>query len=453
MITLATQEKDSAMKANTLLIALCCAVLVAVSGCSLDQLNPNAPTDAQVLSTPEGIKAVAVGMQAQYGESVNETVEVSNFLARQFATMPASVLGLRELETGGNDVQPFNGTVNNMWSTHYRTIKSAEDLIANVPNTPLTPGTKSGILALARLFKAMSLGELIESYEKVPTEVTTSTTPTFSDRTTALNYVISLLEGAQNEIDPNKGGTTPSADFNSTILGIGFDLPNTIQAMIARYALIKGDYAKAIAAANAVDLTKTSSMFYNSTTSRNPIYLIAIQTVYYKPVRSFRLSAEAGDGRAAYWVSASTATSFLGTPVDDFAQFKTDNAKYYVYLPGEISLIKAEAYARQNDLTNALTEVNRVRTKTTDAAGIGAALTAKTSAQLSTQQAMLDEIYIQRLYELFMLATRLGDTRRFNKQPADLAIPKAQWSRTRNWFPYPDTERLSNPNTPADPSL
>ena len=439
------------MKANTLLIALCCAVLVAVSGCSLDQLNPNAPTDAQVLSTPEGIKAVAVGMQAQYGEGVNETVEVSNFLARQFATMPASVLGLRELETGGNDVQPFNGTVNNMWSTHYRTIKSAEDLIANVPNTPLTPGTKSGILALARLFKAMSLGELIESYEKVPIEVTTSTTPTFSDRTTVLDYVISLLEAARDEYASQPASAY--TDFNGTILGIGFDLPNTIQAMIARYALIKGDYAKALAAANAVDLTKTSSMYYNSTTSRNPIYLIAIQTVYYKPVRSFRLSAEAGDGRVAYWVSASTATSFLGTQVDDFAQFKTDNAKYYVYLPGEISLIKAEAYARQNDLTNALTEVNRVRTKTTDAAGIGAALPAKTSAELSTQQAMLDEIYIQRLYELFMLGTRLGDTRRFNKQPADLAIPKAQWSRTRNWFPYPDIERLSNPNTPADPSL
>jgi hypothetical protein len=451
MITLATQEKDFAMKANILLIALCCAILVALAGCSLDQLSPNAPTDAQVLSTPEGVKAVAVGMQAQYGESVNETIEVSNFLAKMFVTMPASVLGLRELETGGTDVQPFNGTVNNMWSTHFRTIKSAEDLINNAPKVPLTPGTRSGILALARLFKAMSLGELIECYEKLPTEVTASTTPTFSDRTTVLNYVISLLEAARDEYASQPASAY--TDFNSTILGIGFDLPNTIQAMIARYALIKGDYAKSLAAANAVDLTKTSSMFYNSTTSRNPIFLITVQLVYYKPVRSFRLNSEAGDGRVAYWVSPSTATSFHAIPVDDFGQFKTDNAKYYVYLPGEIMLIKAEAYARQNDLANALTEVNRARTKTTDAAGIGANLPAKTSAQLSTQQAMLDEIYNQRLYELLMLGTRLGDTRRFNKQAADPAVPKAQWSRTRNWFPYPDTERLSNPNTPADPSL
>ena len=439
------------MKANTVAVAICCAILVAVAGCSLDQLNPNAPTDAQVLATPEGIRAVAVGMQAQYGEGVNETLEVSNFLARYFATMPASVLGLRELETGAADVQPFNGTVNNMWSTHYRTIKSAEDLINNVPKVTLAPGTRSGILALARLFKAMSLGELIECYEQLPIEVTTSTTPTFSDRTTVLNYVISLLEAARDEYasQPSSAYT----DFNSSILGIGLDLPNTIQAMIARYALIKGDYAKAFAAANAVDLTKTSSLFYNSTTSRNPIWAITVQLVYYKPVRSFRLNAEAGDGRVAYWVTPSTDNSFLGTPVDNFAQFRTDAAKYYVYLPGEMMLIKAEAYARQGDLANALIEVNRVRTKTTDAVGIGANLPAKTAGQLATQQAMLDEIYNSRLYELFMLGTRLGDTRRFNKQAADLAVPKAQWSRVRNWLPYPDTERLSNPNVPSDPAL
>lgn len=439
------------MKANTVAVAICCAILVAVAGCSLDQLNPNAPTDAQVLATPEGIRAVAVGMQAQYGEGVNETLEVSNFLARYFATMPASVLGLRELETGAADVQPFNGTVNNMWSTHYRTIKSAEDLINNVPKVTLAPGTRSGILALARLFKAMSLGELIECYEQLPIEVTTSTTPTFSDRTTVLNYVISLLEAARDEYasQPSSAYT----DFNSSILGIGLDLPNTIQAMIARYALIKGDYAKAFAAANAVDLTKTSSLFYNSTTSRNPIWAITVQLVYYKPVRSFRLNAEAGDGRVAYWVTPSTDNSFLGTPVDNFAQFRTDAAKYYIYLPGEMMLIKAEAYARQGDLANALIEVNRVRTKTTDAVGIGANLPAKTAGQLATQQAMLDEIYNSRLYELFMLGTRLGDTRRFNKQAADLAVPKAQWSRVRNWLPYPDTERLSNPNVPSDPAL
>jgi hypothetical protein len=434
------------MKATILFLLLMCVGFGLWAGCSLDQVTPNAPADTDVLTTAAGIRAIAVGIQGQYGETINETIEASSFCARQFATMPASVLGLRELETGRGDVQPFNGTVNNFWSGHYRVVKSAEDLINNTPKVAIADaGTRSGILALARLLKAMSLGELIEVFEQIPVEVTTSQRPTFVNRDAALTTIISLLETARGEI----GATAPSADFNTTILGTGFDLANTIQAMIARYALIKGDYTKALNAANAVDLTKTSSLFFNSTTTRNPFYLNAIQLLYYKPVRTFRLNAETGDRRVAFWVTAGTGTSFLGTPVDEFAQYRTDASKYYLYLPGEITLIKAEIAARQNDLATALTHVNTVRTKPTDAAGISAGLPAKTAVQLSTQALMLDEIYNQRYYEFFISGLRWGDTRRFGKPGPNDPSP----SRTRNWFPYPDAERLSNPNTPADPPL
>ncbi len=434
------------MKATILFLLLMFVGIGLWAGCSLEQVTPNAPADTDVLTTAAGIRAIAVGIQGQFGETINETIEASSFCARQFATMPASVLGLRELETGRGDVQPFNGTVNNFWSGHYRVVKSAEDLINNTPKVAIADaGTRSGILALARLMKAMSLGELIEVFEQIPVDVTTSQQPTFVNRDAALTTIISLLETARDEI----AATAPSADFNTTILGTGVDLPNTIQAMLARYSLIKGDYAKALTAADAVNLTKTSSLFFNSTTTRNPFYLNAIQLLYYKPVRSFRLNAEANDRRVAFWVTAGTGTSFLGTPVDEFAQYRTDASKYYVYLPGEITLIKAEIYARQNDLATALTHVNTVRTKTTDAAGIGAGLAAKTAGQLSTQALMLDEIYNQRYYEFFISGLRWGDTRRFGKAGPNDPSP----SRTRNWFPYPDAERLSNPNTPADPPL
>ncbi|MDZ7359772.1 MAG: RagB/SusD family nutrient uptake outer membrane protein [candidate division KSB1 bacterium] len=429
------------------LTAIVFTVLAAAMGCSLDQFNPNAPTTEEVLSTADGIKAIAIGLQAQYGETINETIEVSNLITRQYATMPASVLGLRELETGGADVQGFNGTVNSFWNSQYRVIKTAEDLINNVGKVPLDPGTASGILALARLIKAMSLGELIEAFVSVPIEVTTSPTPAFSNRATVLATVISLLEAARDGL----AATPPSADFNSNILGIGFNLPNTINAMLARYALIAGDNAKALAAANAVDLTKTSTLFYNSATARNPIFLVTVQIVYYKPVDDFRLNAEPGDRRVAFWVSAVNENSFLGKPVDNFVQYRLDNSPYFVYLPGEMTLIKAEAYARQNDLANALIELNKVRTKTTDAAGIGAGLPAKTAADLPTQAAMLDEIYKQRCYELFVTGLRWGDTRRFGKAGAE--TDPATRSRTRNWLPYPDAERAANPNTPPDPAI
>lgn len=434
------------MKYKILFTTGCMMALIALGGCDLNQLNPNAPTDEAVLTTADGIKALAVGMQAQYGETVNETVEASNMITRQYATMPSSVLGLRELETGGADVQGFNGTVNNLWNEHYRVVKTAEDLISNVDKVTLDAGTRSGIVALAKLFKAMALGELIEAYVSIPAAVTISQTPPFADRATVLNTVITLLEEARNGI----ATTAPSADFNNNILGIGFNLSNTINAMLARYALIAGDNAKALTAANAVDLNVTSKLFYNSSSSRNPIFLLTVQIVYYKPVDTFRLSAEAGDGRVAFWVSEVNENSFLAKPVDNFVQYRQDSAPYFVYLPGEVTLIKAEVSARLNDLPGALTELNKVRTKTTDAAGLGAKLAAKTATDLPTQAAMLDEIYKQRGYELFGTGLRWGDTRRFGKAGAETDATTR--SRTRNWLPYPDNERLSNPNTPADPA-
>lgn len=416
-------------------------LLVLAGGCSLDQLNPNEPTEESVLTSVDGIKALAIGLQGQFGETVNETIEVSNFLTKRYATMPSSVLGLRELETGGSDVQGFNGTVNAFWREHYRVIKSAEDLITYAPTVQLADSTRSGILALARLLKAMCLGELIEAYEQAPITVTGTGTPVFAGRTTVLATVIQLLESARDQI----ATLPPSVDFRNNILGNGLSLQNTINLMLARYALVSGDYAKAITAANAVDANTTSTLFYNSTNTRNPIFLITIQSVYYKPARSFRLNAETGDtNRVRFWVSPGTGNSFLGTPIDEFVQYRTDASRYYLYVPGEVSLIRAEAYARQNNLPAALTEVNAVRTKTTDAVGLGAGLPAKTLTDLPDQSSMLAEIYLQRQYELFETGLALGDSRRFNQPNA---------SRTRNWLPYPDAERLSNPNTPADPQF
>jgi hypothetical protein len=112
-------------------------------------------------------------------------------------------------------------------------------------------------------------------------------------------------------------------------------------------------------------------------------------------------------------------------------------------LPSEITLIKAEANARTGNLTAALTELNKVITKTTaaDPFKVGANLPASTA---STADDILTEIYRNRCIELFMSGLKLEDMRRFGR---------ATTERKRNFFPYPFKERDGNPNTPADPSF
>ncbi|MCG7860464.1 RagB/SusD family protein, partial [Flavihumibacter sediminis] len=67
-----------------------------------------------------------------------------------------------------------------------------------------------------------------------------------------------------------------SAQF-LTNLPAGIEIPNTLQALKARYSLFSGNYAGALAAANAVDLTKKSTMNFDAV-SPNPIFNVSTAT-------------------------------------------------------------------------------------------------------------------------------------------------------------------------------
>jgi hypothetical protein len=120
-----------------------------------------------------------------------------------------------------------------------------------------------------------------------------------------------------------------------------------------------------------------------------------------------------------------------------------------VYLPDEIKLIKAEAILRLNgSLANALALINEVRTQSAgDPFGVNAALPAY-SGEMS-KDALLLEVYKQRCAELYLSGLKWEDTRRFNRP----APPANNTERNRIFYPYPDQERINNPNIPADPAI
>jgi starch-binding outer membrane protein, SusD/RagB family len=179
----------------------------------------------------------------------------------------------------------------------------------------------------------------------------------------------------------------------------------------------------------------------------NPIYRTSLVTNnVYNGLNNFGLTGAlvptATDGRIKFYLGANPAT---GVKVEGF--FKSDVDVIPVYLPGEIILIKAEAYARQNQLTEAIAELNKVLTKTNDTYGVNANLPAYSGAQ--TQAAILLEIYKNRVIELYMTGMKLEDSRRFGRPGPNDAAPE----RNRNYYPYPIRERDNNPNTPSDPAI
>jgi starch-binding outer membrane protein, SusD/RagB family len=263
---------------------------------------------------------------------------------------------------------------------------------------------------------------------------------TFIDRIEGYKKAISILDDALSAVSAN----AISSSFLSNIPA-GIDIVNTLHALKARYSLFAGLYSQALAEANLVDLTKKSTFNFDAL-SLNPIYETATSTNnVVQPKDSTlglppALAPSLTDGRIPFYTSINP-TIAPRYRINGFGAAATTAIP--VYLPGEMILIKAEAYARAStpDLVNAAIELNKVVTKNNDIYGVNAN---QPPVSPTTVQAMLDEIYRQRCIELFMSGLKLEDMRRFNRPNSE---------KKRNLMPYPLRERDNNPNTPPDPSF
>ncbi|MCS6807471.1 MAG: RagB/SusD family nutrient uptake outer membrane protein [Bacteroidota bacterium] len=437
---------------------------IVVNGCSLDYINPNAPAENQVLTTREGVIALAIGMQQFFATSTIEAyITTSGTSARELAVVSTFQDPL-DLEVGGAELPAENSRVLAIWQRSYRTIGMAENLINSAPNVPLSAATRGGIIALASLYKAMCLGHLAMYFEQAPISLGRVGQPAqFRPRADVLAEAIRLLETAAQQVPTG----TAAQEFTTQVLARGMNLANTIQAMRARFLNMAGRHAEAIAAANQV-VTGTAgvSVFtYDAQQNRNPVFVnVILAGAVFAPRDNFGVSTgfvDTADARIRFFMSpnagvGNTSRLPIETLVAPF--FATPDAAMPVFRMGEMALIRAEAHARQNNLTAAVEEINRIRTKTRtqDPHGIGAGLPPYSGAM--TQQAILNEIYAQRCAELFLTGQRFEDARRFGRPlpptPTPTMLPARYASeRNRNFYPYPALERDNNPNTPQNPPI
>jgi hypothetical protein len=417
------------------------AVLINATGCKKDYPNPTAATSAQVLAAAKGLAGVAVGLQRTYAANVAYGMSDANGLVTGETILLNAGNGSElQFTTGGAAVDGTNALLGNVWTTAAKVIYDANNVIAGAA-TVADKGYASGLIGYATIFKALSIGCQSEFWEKVPDTIGTTATA-YSDRVVGYARAIAAIDKALVAITANPVSTGFLTDVPA-----GVDIVNTLNALKARYSLFAGNYSAALAAANAVDLTKKSVMNFEAANS-NPIYASVTSTNnIYQPVDSTlglpaSLAPDLNDKRIpfytlinptinprfrlnGFWIAATTAIP--------------------IYFPGEMTLIKAESYARQStpDLANAIIELNKVVTKkaANDALGIGADL--PPVAPL-TVAALLDQVYRNRSIELFLSGLKLEDMRRFGR---------ANTERKRNLFPYPFRERDSNANTPPDPSF
>lgn len=415
--------------------------IVSLTSCKKDFVNPNAPTTDQVFSSARGLVGVNLGAQRTYslgGASVVYGLTTANgFVTNEVILMNAGNVAEYQFSRGGTAVDATNTVLANIWTNSNKVIYDANSVIT-AAEALNDKAYASGLVAHASILKALSIGTMSMLWEKVPAGIGANVQ--FIDRTAGFTAAIATIDNALAKISANAISASYAADAVP-----GMDYVNTLNALKARYLLFSGKYAEAITAANLVDLTKKSTFNYDAV-STNPVFTTATATNnVYQAIDSTlglpaALAPTAGDGRIAFYTSinATVAPRFR---INGF--FNATTTGVPVYLPSEMTLIKAEAYARTSNLSSALTELNKVITKTAaaDPFKVGANLAASTA---STATEILDEVYKNRCIELYMSGLKLEDMRRFGR---------ATTERKRNFFPYPFKERDGNPNTPADPSF
>jgi len=425
-------------------------VMIAAPGCTKNYTNPNAATSAQVFSSSKGLMGTAIGIQRTYALNVLPGVSDANgLLTNETFLINSGNSSELQLTTGGTAVDGTNALLGNIWSTANKCIYDANNVINGAAQLG-DKGYASGLTGYATIIKALSIGSLSMLWEKVPDTVGTPAT-VFIDRVQGYNKAIAAIDKALATINANAMSTGFLSDepgvIVATVVTPYIDITNTLNALKARYSLFAGNYAAALAAANAVDLTKKSAFSFEAATP-NPIYNTATSTNnLYQPVDStlglpVSIAPDLTDKRIPFY-TAINATIYPRYRLNGFWSGPTSSIP--VYLPGEITLIKAEAYARSAtpDLVNAVIELNKVVTKqpASDPFGVGAGLTPVTPV---TQADVLTQIYKHRCIELYLSGLKLEDMRRFGRPNSE---------RKRNLMPYPFRERDSNTNTPADPAF
>lgn len=429
------------------------AATTALGACSLDLQNPNSPTETQVTSSPDGIIALATGLQGRFAASYFNFAYMAGVVTDEFAATSAALISISDAEQGS--VAPGTGIADNVFNSIYRTVRTADELLAGADRLAgsFDAGTRSGLKALAYTLKAEALGEAIQSYQRVPINTFNVTEPTYASRAEALVVIRALLDSAAAQI----AGTPPSTFFNSSILTPGLNLPNMIQLYRARYARLDNDFTTALAAANLVARTGTgaiSTLTYPAP-GVNPWANVTGGTNGIAPRRQFRTSMQAQDQRFGFFVIPSTTlTGRIGALLDPFStRFAIANATQFVYFPDEALLIKAEALAVQNNLAGAVAALDSVRTDCTGGRGLDdpkACLPAYSGPV--SQASLAQEIYAQRRWELFSTGSRWEDSRRRNAIRGLTTGQNVPVDGQRCWLPYAIGDRNANPNVPADPA-
>jgi len=369
-----------------------------------------------------------------------------------------------KIQLYSNSLISTNGTIKNaFWQAAYQYINNANSLIEGLQqSTQLTATAKKQLMGEAIFIRVFCHFYLVNLFGDIP--YITSTDYRVNKSAARMSSAV-IYQNLVAELKNAQGMLSGDYSFSNGER----DQPNqwAATALLARVYLYEKDWANAAAQASSVIAAQPFSLL----TDLNSVFLKnSLETIWQlKPVQPglntnegnyFILTTapaevslspdllnafEAGDKRKSAWTGSYTAGATTYFYPNKY-KIKSSNllTEYSMVLRlAEQYLILAEAQAQQNNLVDALANINTLRRR----AGLS-----DLPATIS-QQDLLLAIEKERRVEFFAeWGQRWLDLKRTQRADNVLGLIKGtNWQTTDALFPIPESERTSDPNLSQNP--
>lgn len=348
-----------------------------------------------------------------------------------------------------------------MWNESYQQIYGANAVIYGCENsTGLSTADKNQFIGEALFIRALVHFYLVNLYGDVPYITTTDyevnrlasrmpTNEVYNNLIVDLQQAISLLPEvyiSPDRVRPNRA---------------------TAMALLARVYLYNGNWAEASNAASAVlndatyvwetdidkvflkDCTATIWQFSpnleGNNTDEGSVFVFQSGPPPFVGLREELYSSFANnDLRKSRWIASVTDGTNTWYHANKYKQNTNTGASVeysIVFRLAEQYLIRAEARARQGELSNAKQDLDMVRS-----------LAGLPNTTATTEAEIIAAVLEERRFELFTEhGHRFFDLKRTGVLDNVLPVVKLGWNSTDKHWPIPETELLANPNLTPNP--
>lgn len=353
------------------------------------------------------------------------------------------------------NILPTNATNLNLWTSAYKYLYSVNACIEGIEEShSLTDSQKKVLIGEAKCIRAFLYFNLVNLYGAVPLALTTdyqiNRSLSRSTEEDVYSQIIQDLLAAKSSLPPIKKSNTRAGYYAAT-------------SLLARIYLYQNEYEKAkeeatslinlpdyelmpdldnvfIAESNEIIWgiasvfpgreTWEGYFFVPSSISAMPTFVVTDELYN---------AFEPMDKRKERWIRINTVNG-QDYPLPYKYKLNAINPssmeRYTLVRLAEMYLLRAEAYAHLNEISNSINDINVIRRR----AGL-------TNISNSTQTELLDHIEQERKIELmFEWGHRWFDLKRTGRIDVVLSQLKPNWQSTSALFPIPQNEMNNNPN-------